>query len=151
MDKIDNKKLFCKYGECNKFENGQPLCDDCIYKEFVETWHKIQCAGCEHRLRCASLDSEGTHDESIKASDDYTLFRGETCAEFCRNNCEFVTIYYDGRWAYEDGFISDSYEEGIFCTKGGEVPIIESNTSTISNSAKEAVEAALKALGYVKA
>ena len=151
MDTIEKNKLICKYGVCTKFSDGQPLCGDCIYKPFVETWHKLQCAGCESRLFCERIRRDTKTERITNITDDYTLTQGENFAEFFRNNGEFVTIFYDGVWEYTDCFKEDSSEMGTYGITDAKEAIIECFEGQPQDRAKEAVKAALVALGYAKA
>ena len=148
---IDHNTIYCKRGICIKFGNGDVLCEGCQLQKQFEDRHKILCAGCEHRQKAMSDASSTSHDNNSVNTLEYSLNRGETCAEFTRNNGEFVTIYYDGQWTYDDAITPDSFEEGVFHLNRDGVPIIASHYGKSSERAKQAVEAALKAMGYVKA
>lgn len=148
---IDHNTIYCKRGICTKFGNGDVLCEDCQMQKQFEDRHKILCAGCEHRQKAMSDASSTSHVDKSVNTLEYSLNRGETYAEFTPNNGEFVTIFYEGTWEYEDIFTPYSFETGIWTlNKEGEVDIESQDTTPLSEHIKSLIERALKELGYVK-
>ena len=149
---IDHNTIFCKRGICTKFGNGDVLCEDCQLQKQFEDRHKILCAGCEHRQKAMSDASSTSHEDNIDDTLEYSLNRGQTCAEFTPNNGEFVRIYYDRGWDYQDTLKPDSNDSGGWILDSDGKPVIESYwLSSISEHKKSLIERALQALGYVKA
>lgn len=96
--------------------------------------------------------SSTSHEDNTDKTLEYTLNRGETSAEFTPNNGEFVTIFYDGTWEYEDSLKPYSYEIGIWTLDKDGKPIIESHGTYPHRKLIESlIEKALQVLGYVKA
>lgn len=149
---VDKNTIYCKRGICIKFGNGDVLCEDCQLQKQFEDRHKILCAGCEHRQKAMSDASSTLRKDNSVNTLEYSLNRGETYAEFTPNNGEYVTIFYDGTWEYEDTLNLHSFETGIWTLDKDGKPIIESHAATPSSKhIKSLVEKALQALGYVKA
>lgn len=149
---VDKNTIYCKRGICTKFGNGDALCDECQLAKPFEDRHKILCAGCEHRQKAMSDASSTSYEDNTDSTLEYTLNRGETYAEFTPNNGEFVTIFYEGTWEYEDTLTRHSFETGIWTLDKDGKPIIESHAATpTSKHIKSLIEKALQALGYVKA
>lgn len=99
----------------------------------------------------SDASSTSLHDNSVNTLE-YSLNRGETYAEFTPNNGEFVTIFYDGTWEYEDSLTPHSFETGIWNLNNEGKPDIESlNATSLSKHIKGLIEKALQELGYVKA
>lgn len=149
---IDRNTIYCKRGICTKFGNGDVLCDECQLAKPFEDRQKILCAGCEHRQKAMSDASSISNEDNTDNSLEYTLNRAETYAEFTPNNGEFVTIYYDGGWDYQDTLTPNSYDSGFWLVKFNKKPIIESFSEySISEHKRSLIEKALQLLGYVKA
>lgn len=149
---VDKNTIYCKRGICTKFGNGDALCEDCQLQKQFDDRHKILCAGCEHRQKAMSdASSTSRHDNSVNTLE-YTLNRGETSAEFTPNNCEYVTIFYDGTWVYEDTLTPNSFETGVWTIDDKGKPVIDGLwLGSKSEHKKSLIERALQALGYVKA
>lgn len=149
---VDKNTIYCKRGICIKFRNGYVLCEDCQLQKQFEDRHKILCAGCEHRQK-AMFDALSTsHEDNTDDTLEYSLNRGETYAEFSPNNGEFVMIFYEGTWEYEDSLTPNSFETGMWTIDTNGKPVIESHwLSSVSKRKKSLIERALQALGYVKA
>lgn len=148
---IDRNVIYCNRGICTKFSKGDVFCEDCPLGKQFEDCHKILCAGCEHRLKAASDITSKNSDADIADCLEYTLNRGETSAEFTPNNGEFCTIFYDGRWEYEDIFHSESYDEGVWTLDTNGKLVIESlYINQLSEHTKSLIKKILQVLGYVK-
>lgn len=149
---IDRNTIYCNRGICTKFGNGDALCEDCQLQKQFDDRHKILCAGCEHRQKAMSDTSSTSHHDNSVNTLEYTLNRGETCAEFTPNNGEFLTIYYEGTWEYEDTLLLDSFETGVWTLDTNGKLVIESlSANQLSKHVKSLIEKALQELGYVKA
>lgn len=149
---VDHDTIYCKRGICTKFGNGDALCEDCQLQKQFDYRHKILCAGCEHRQKAKSDASSTSPEDKTYNILEYTLNRGEIYAEFTPNNGEFVTIFYDGRWDYQDTLKPNSDDSGGWILDSNGKAVIESHwVSSISEHKKSLIERALQALGYVKA
>lgn len=96
--------------------------------------------------------SSTSHDDNPVNTLEYSLNCAETYAEFSPNNGEFVMIFYEGTWEYEDALTPNSFETGIWTIDTNGKPVIESHwQSSVSERKKSLIEKALQALGYVKA
>lgn len=146
---VDKNTIYCKRGICTKFGNGDALCEDCQLQKQFDDRHKILCAGCEHRQKAMSdASSTSRHDNSVNTLE-YTLNRGETSAEFTPNNGEFVTIFYEGKWEYEDTLTPNSFETGVWSLFPDGTIFIESiGAHSLSNHIKSLIDKALQELGY---
>lgn len=149
---VDKNTIYCKRGICIKFGNGDVLCEDCQLQKQFEDRHKILCAGCEHRQKAMSdALSTSLDDKSVNALE-YSLNRGEISAEFTPNNGEFVTIYYDGTWEYEDTLTPQTSLYGFWNLDDDGKSVIEClNAKPLSTQAKSLIDKALQVIGYVKA
>lgn len=149
---IDRNTIYCKRGICTKFGNGDALCDDCQLQKQFDDRHKLLCAGCEHRQKAMSDALSALHEDNTDDTLEYSLNRGETYAEFTPNNGEFVTIFYDGGWDYQDTLKPNSNDSGGWILDSDGKPVIVSHwLSSISEHKKNLIEKALQVLGYVKA
>lgn len=149
---VDKNTIYCKRGICIKFGNGDVLCEDCQLQKIFEDRHKILCAGCEHRQKAMSDVSSTSLEDNTDNILEYSLNRAETYAEFTPNNGEFVTIFYDGGWDYQDTLKPNSNDSGGWILDSNGKPIIESHwLNIIPEHIKSLIERALQVLGYVKA
>lgn len=149
---IDHNTIYCKRGICTKFGNGDVLCEECQLQKQFEDRHKILCAGCEHRQKAMSDASSTSHHDNSVNTLEYSLNRGETYAEFTPNNGEFVTIYYEGKWEYEDTLTPFTFHTGIWALDSdGKLVIERLSVKPLSKHVKSLIEKALQELGYVKA
>lgn len=146
---IDRNTIYCNRGICTKFGNGDVLCEDCQLQKQFEDRHKILCAGCEHRQKAMSdASSTSRHDNSVNTLE-YTLNLGETSAKFTPNNGEFVTIFYEGTWEYEDTLTPNCFESGVWSLCPDGTTVIESiGAHPLSNHIKSLIDKALQELGY---
>lgn len=149
---IDHNTIYCKRGICTKFGNGDVLCDECQLAKPFEDRHKILCAGCEHRLKAMSDVLSTSHEDNTDKTLEYTLNRGETSAEFTPNNGEFVTIFYDGTWEYEDTLTPQTSLNGFWNLDDDGKSVIEClSAKPLSTQVKSLIDKALQVIGYVKA